>query len=149
MKKFKIYCIEDINGNKYIGSTCQKYLCQRLSGHRNKDNTCSSNKLDLYNSFIYTIEECDEENRNEREQYWIDNTNCVNMHNVIHDKKEYHKQYYKDNRDKINENAKQYYIDNPEKMKEYKKQLYYYQKSWGGDKRRDNNLLLIDIDVFN
>ena len=147
MKKIKIYCIEDINGNKYIGSTCQ-VLKQRLSHHR-CHNKCSSYKLDLYNSFIYTIEECDEDDRKEREQYWIDNTDCVNMYNTTFDKKEYMKQWHIDNRDKKLEMSKQYYIDNPEKMKEYKKQLYYYQKSWGGDKRRDNNLLEIDIDIFN
>ena len=127
---FKIYCIEDVNGNKYIGSTGQ-LLKSRLCHHR-CHTTCSSGKLDLYNSFIYTIEECDEENRNEREQYWIDNTECVNIINVIRDKK------------KRKEYEKQWYIDNLDK----RKQLYNYQKSWCGDKRYNNNLLQIDIDIF-
>ena len=127
----KIYCIEDINGNKYIGSTGSE-LKERLSHHR-CHNKCSSYKLDLYNSFIYTIEECDEENRNEREQYWIDNTECVNIINVIRDKK------------KRKEYEKQWYIDNLDK----RKQLYNYQSSWCGDKRSNNNLLEIDIDIFN
>jgi hypothetical protein len=144
----KIYCIEDINGNKYIGSTCQ-VLKERLWQHKSKNNECSSYKLDLYNSFIYTIEECDEEDKKEREQYWIDNTDCVNINNVIHDRKKHDKQYYIDNRDKIKENNKQWNIDNRDKKLENDKQYYHYQKSWGGDKRRDNNLLLIDIDIFN
>ena len=127
----KIYCIEDVNGNKYIGSTSQP-LNTRLRHHR-CHTTCSSYKLDLYNSFIYTIEECDEENRNEREQYWIDNTECVNIINVIRDKK------------KRKEYEKQWYIDNLDR----RKQLYNYQSSWCGDKRSNNNLLEIDIDIFN
>ena len=132
MKMIKIYCIEDVNGLKYIGST-GKPLKHRLLKHKSKDNKCSSYKLDLYNSFIYTIEECDEENRNEREQYWIDNTECVNIINVIRDKK------------KRKEYEKQWYIDNLDR----RKQLYNYQSSWCGDKRSNNNLLEIDIDIFN
>ena len=143
----KIYCIEDINGNKYIGSTSQP-LKRRLNGHK-CNNNCSSIKLDLYNSFIYTIEDCDEEHRKEREQYWIDNTDCVNINNAIVDKKKYMKQWHIDNRDKNNENTKQWHIDNRDKRKEYDKQKRNYLNSWGGDKRRNNNLLLIDIDIFN
>ena len=131
MKKIKIYCIEDINGNKYIGSTGSE-LKKRLWRHRSH-NDCSSGKLDLYNCFIYTIEECNRENRREREQHWIDNTDCVNIRNVIFDKKKHDKQYY---------------IDNKDKVREHEKQCYHYQKSWGGDKRRNNNLLEIDIDIF-
>tara|TARA_R110000823_G_scaffold267815_1_gene387812 strand:+ start:61 stop:492 length:432 start_codon:yes stop_codon:yes gene_type:complete len=140
----KIYCIEDINGNKYIGSTGQP-LKHRLLGHKNKDNKCSSNKLDLYNSFIYTIEECNQDDKKEREQYWIDNTDCVNINNTIFDgMKKYNKQYNIDNRDK----RKQYSIDNRDKKNEYDKQIRNYRKSWGGDKRWNNNLLEIDIDIF-
>jgi len=87
----KIYCIEDHCGKKYIGSTTTT-LKHRLIGHKHTSNSCSSNKLDLYSSFIYTIEECDEEHRKEREQYWIDNTDCVNIRNALPvNKKEYHK----------------------------------------------------------
>ena len=139
----KIYCIEDINGNKYIGSTGSE-LKERLSHHR-CHNKCSSYKLDLYNSFIYTIEECDEDYRKEREQYWIDNTDCVNIRNTIFDKKKYSKQYYIDNKD----NKQLWYIDNRDKMKENDMQRYHFKKSWGGDKRYYNNLLEIDIDIFN
>jgi len=148
MKKIKIYCIEDINGLKYIGSTGQP-LKERLWGHKSKNNECSSYKLDLYNSFIYTIEECNQDDKKEREQYWIDNTDCVNIFNAIVDTKKYMKQYNIDNRQKIKENKKQYHIDNRDKKKEYSKQRRNYLNSWGGDKRRNNNLLLIDIDIFN
>ena len=39
-------------------------------------------------------------------------------------RKEYHKQWHIDNKEKQNERSKQYYIDNKEKRKEYKKQYY-------------------------
>ena len=142
MKKFKIYCIEDINGNKYIGSTGQP-LNTRLLGHK-WNNNCSSNKLNLYNSFIYTIEECDEHDRKEREKYWINNTECVNIRKLNYDHNACTKQWNIDNRDKVREYKKQWYIDNTDK----KKQLRNYKNSWGGDKRSNNNLLLIDIDIF-
>ena len=73
----KIYCIEDINDLKYVGSTCQK-LSARFSHHKSKKN-CSSTKMNLYNSIIYLLEECDEENRKERERYWINKLDTVNI----------------------------------------------------------------------
>jgi len=71
-----IYCIEDINDLKYIGSTKNK-LNVRLSEHRTH-RTCSSKKLNLNNSIIYSLENCDECDRNEREKYWINKIDCVN-----------------------------------------------------------------------
>ena len=74
-----IYCIEDINDLKYVGKTKQK-LYQRLSehiSHRNRE--CSSNKLNLFNSIIYTLEECEKEVSKEREKYWINKIDCVNI----------------------------------------------------------------------
>ena len=41
---------------------------------------------------------------------------------VAETRKEYEKQYYIDNVERLNEKQKQYYIDNIEKIKEYKKQ---------------------------
>ena len=75
-----IYCIEDINGLKYVGSTKNK-LNLRLNSHRYEKNNgynCSSNKLNLDNCKIYSLETCNESNRKERERYWINHTNCVN-----------------------------------------------------------------------
>ena len=34
------------------------------------------------------------------------------------------------------------------KRKEYQKYIKQYKKSWGGDYRYDNNLLMIDTDIF-
>ena len=97
----KIYCIEDINDLKYVGSTIMK-LNLRLSSHKsNKD--CSSRKLNLYNSIIYTLEECDEDIRKEREQYWINKIDCVNLYKTekfnknewLENNKDKHREYSK------------------------------------------------------
>ena len=111
-----IYCIEDINDLKYVGSTKQK-LNQRLSKHKNgkkRNNYCSSSKLNLDNCKIYSLESCNESNRKERERYYINNINCVNTlklnynHNEYQanwrkkNKKEHMKEYYQNNKDEIN-----------------------------------------------
>ena len=119
----KIYCIEDINGNKYIGST-KNTLHKRLTDHKSekktkKNGTCKSKLLDLYNCKIYTIEECDEEHRNNREQYWIDNINCVNIRNQIHNAKKYHKEYYNTHKERITKARSDYNMKNKQNKKDY------------------------------
>ena len=121
---YKIYLLKDINGLCYIGKTNQilKQRCRRHRYARNRNNYCSSQKLDLDNCEIILLEECDESIASEREQYWINNTDCVNDRNAIFDK---------------------------EHKKEYEKQRYKYQNSWGGKPDNNNNSLLkIDIDLF-
>ena len=138
----KIYCITDIDGLNYIGSTIQKYVSQRINHHRwrKKNNgNCSSNKLNLDNCFVNILEECDKNIRKEREQYWIDNTNCVNKLNALFDKK----QDYIKNKDKRKE-----WMKNNFDMKKYSSNRQEYYKSWGGDKRWNNNLLAINVNLF-
>lgn len=121
-----IYCIEDINGLKYIGSTTQE-LYNRMACHRyeKKNNKyCSSCKLDLYNCKYYVLEKCQESNRKKREKYWINNTNCVN--------------YMKLNFERDKWNRKNYLILRKD-----------YNNTWGGDRRYHNNLLCIDVNLFN
>ena len=84
-----IYCIEDCNSLKYVGSTKQT-LKQRLTGHRcnkKKNNTCSSRNLDLKNCKIYSLETCNESQRKERESYWINHIDCVNEIKLNRDRK--------------------------------------------------------------
>ena len=78
-------------------------------------------------------------------------------------KKEYEIKYSNENKDLIKIKSKEWYINNKDKKKEYdkkyrdeKKEHYkkyfkehsIYLKSWGGDKRTENNLLKISMDIF-
>ena len=132
-------------------------LKRRLSGHKEKTKECMSRKLDLDDCKMYTLEVTDEEHRKVREQYWIDNTECVNYQNTIFDKKEYDKKWEKS--DKRKQYKKEYYKQNKElfdsryqkdkdKINERKKDNRIFQWTWGGDPRSNNNLLKIDLDIF-
>jgi len=132
MKIVRIYCIEDCNGLKYIGST-KRTLKIRLTEHKSKRKECRSRELDLENCKIYTLEETDEEHRKVTEKYWIDAIDCVNYVDTVLDIKEYKKQYHQENKDKRNQ---------------YTRNYHKFKNSWGGDPRHNNNLLKIDLDIF-
>jgi len=120
----KIYCIIDINGLRYVGSTKFK-LYERLSKHRwtkNNKKSGSCSQLDLDNCKIILLEECDENIRYERERYWYDRIDCVNKHIP-------------------NRSKKEYTLTIKEQKRIYDKNLREYQKSWG-------NLLSIDLSAF-
>ena len=95
-----IYCIEDINDLKYVGKTTQS-LRRRFQAHKDNGN-CSSNKLNLYNAIIYQLEECDKVVSKEREQYWMNKIDCVNVRKAIFDRdawfKSEHRKNYLDGR---------------------------------------------------
>jgi hypothetical protein len=139
----KIYGIKcNITDMLYIGST-KNTLKHRLKQHKHDSKTrrnyMSRKIIDNNDYNIYVIEECPENIRKEREQYWIDNTNNINHNNVISNKKEMEKKY------------NEYYRNNvldKEKKKEYMKKYKEFKKSWGGDSRFYNNLLLIDVNLF-
>ena len=109
-----IYCIEDINDLKYVGSTKLK-LSIRLSSHRCSKN-CSSSKLNLHNCIIYSLETCNESNRKERESYWINKIDSVNEHKLNHVKRDYSKIYYQENKERINKTHNEYYLFNKESV---------------------------------
>ena len=130
-----IYKIEDNTDHKlYIGSTTQS-LKTRLSKHKSCKKCSCYEIIENGDYIIAEIERCDSENRKYREQFWIDNTNCINKRPafVAENKKEYDKIRYKEKGDKL---------------KKQKKELYHYQNSWGGDARNSNNLLSISLDIF-
>ena len=131
-----IYCIEDCDGLKYVGSTKQT-LKKRFKGHKCKSgNFCSSRLLNMEKSQITLLETCDISERKERESYWINKLDCVNVKKLNFNKAEYNAQY----RNRNIEKEKEY-------IKQYKKNRRSYTLSWGGDLRADNNnLLKIDID---
>ena len=102
-----IYLIEDINDLRYVGSTTQR-LDKRLSGHRTSKKIgqyCSSSELNLYNCIITQLEQCNPEQRKEREKYYINEIDCVNKRKLNFDKKECNKEWYQKNKEK----RKEYY----------------------------------------
>ena len=97
-----IYCIEDCNSLKYVGST-KKKLYVRLSNHKTdkkRKSYCSSCKLNLDNCKIYSLETCNESDKHVREKYWINKIECVNDHKLDSlDKvkiKQYNNKYFKE-----------------------------------------------------
>jgi len=115
-----IYCIEDINDLKYVGST-KSSLGNRLSQHRWEQNNsygkCSSCKLNLYNCIIYSLETCNESERKDREKYWIHTMVCVNIIKYDFNNTEYLKEY-----------LKKYRVVNSEKLKQKNKEYYMKKK---------------------
>ena len=132
--KGKIYCIRSFQTDKiYIGSTTQT-LAQRLGLHRKdykrylkgKANYTSSFELLKYDDYYIELiklypRSCKAELVAE-EGHYIREWDCVNKKISGRTYKEYYKQYYIDNKDKILEYQKQYRIDNKQKIKEQKKQ---------------------------
>ena len=135
----KVYKIEPIvehsENEIYVGSTAEKYLKRRFSGHKSdyykwKDGKC--NKVMAYDLFDkYGIENCQIillENANvknideliARENHYIKLIPCINKIIVGRTKKE----YYEDNKTDILEKHKIYYEENKEKVltknKEYR-----------------------------
>jgi len=130
----KIYKIEPVcdypEGDIYIGSTCEKHLSNRMSGHRTNYkrwlNGIEKTKCNAYDLFDkYGIENCKiillekfdatcKEELLSKESNYIRNMKCVNT--VIPDRtaKEWHKQYYEKNQEKYQSIQKQYYQDNKE-----------------------------------
>tara|TARA_R110002020_G_scaffold355545_4_gene568228 strand:- start:19 stop:438 length:420 start_codon:yes stop_codon:yes gene_type:complete len=111
---YKVYKIVDNEtGKSYVGSTGEYYLCRRLHTHRRdkKSNKgCSSAQLDLYNCELTLIEKVSHEKRKEREAYWIENTDCVNIRKLKgcnkERKRETSRQYYQKHKERINEKAR-------------------------------------------
>ena len=151
-QKGKIYKIVDLNEEMiYFGSTCQQYLCQRMSTHRSSykklNNYCSSHdifdKYGVENCKILLIENYPCNSKEEllkKEGEYIRQLNCVNktipdrtlkeykkLYTTSHknEKKQYDKIYREDNKDEIIKKKKKYNDENRDKIKEYNKQ---YQK---------------------
>jgi len=110
-----IYCIEDINDLKYVGSTTQK-LCKRMATHRQRK-SCSSSKLNLYNCIYYVLEECSQDVRKERERYWINKLECVNDKKLNGRDEVKRVEYYKQRKEITREYYKEYYKTKKKKKK--------------------------------
>jgi len=140
---YKLEC--HTTGLIYIGKTTQKIYDRKghhMYDYRNSKGTITAHKvMENDNWDIYEIERVDDKSKlSEREQYWIDNTECVNKCNSIQkvSGKEANRRYHERHRDIVNEGQR--------KKREY-------QNSWGepiNKLYRDtpNNLLLISLDLF-
>jgi hypothetical protein len=124
----KIYKIVG-NGKIYVGSTCERLLCQRLAGHRREYRLYISEKGNNVTSFecisdpdcyIELLEVCPCSCKDELlkcEGKWIRDLECVNRIVVGRTKKE----YYEENKEAILEKCKAYREANPESTAERKK----------------------------
>ena len=107
----KIYkIINSTNDKCYIGSTTQK-LCVRMAKHRHDykiGKSCSSKMLfseDYDNCKIILIENypCDnKEQLHKQERCWVEKYDCVNKNIPSRTLKEYQKEYYQENKVKLN-----------------------------------------------
>tara|TARA_B100000767_G_scaffold275189_1_gene310916 strand:+ start:5332 stop:5808 length:477 start_codon:yes stop_codon:yes gene_type:complete len=128
-----IYLIEDINDLRYVGSTSEKRFQDRLHTHRRdkKDckNNCSSASLNL--SYCNIVKLKDIKNTREQRDYWeshyINNVypECVNINRFNKsDRREYEREYYKKNKQRIIERVKKYKEQNKDKLNE-RRRLWY------------------------
>tara|TARA_R110002096_G_scaffold117071_3_gene253576 strand:+ start:565 stop:1002 length:438 start_codon:yes stop_codon:yes gene_type:complete len=143
---YKIYKIVDnSNGNVYIGQTCEDIRI-RISKHKhdfNKTNKNVSSEQILANgdwSYEIVQDLLTKQVADDLEKYYIKNTpNCINKVKYDFNQNEYNREYREKNTEKIKKNDRQYQI-----------KKYQYQKTWGGNKLHNNNLLLIDVEgLFN
>jgi len=118
--------LEDINDLRYVGSTKQT-LERRKRAHNEKRGDCSSCKLHVEHSIIYLLEECSDENRKEREAYWINKLDCVNQNKLDSHKKHYPSTWHRDNRERINKQQRERRNKNKDIVN--KKQNEYYHKN--------------------
>jgi len=140
----------------YIGST-KRALSVRFSKHKYDylHKTARIASYDLFDKYgasgceIEVIECCDENERHAREQYWIENTKCLNKrraHTGLSGQ-EYRKQYYETNKDDILSKYKEYYEVNRDKIQETQKQYYelnrekitQYKKEYNSNNRDEIN----------
>ena len=140
----KIYLLENEIGQKYVGKTTTT-LKQRYASHMCSSNETSSKLMKPKPNKITLLEECDDDKSFEREKYWINYYDTINIMKLNKDKKEYDKEW--------NEKNKEWYADyhqkNKQKRYEQQKERRIYQRSWGGELRHDNLCLLkISMDVF-
>lgn len=139
----KIYKIVDnTNNNVYYGSTIET-LGERLSVHKYNKNCRSRLIINNGDYDIILIENypCESKEQLEtRERHYIENNKCINKNIPGRNMKEWRE----DNKDNIRKYHKEWREDNKEKLKLKRE----YQISWGGDQRFNNNLLQIDINLF-
>ncbi len=127
----------------YIGSTTQKYLCNRKANHKYHYNKWLEGKHHYISSFeLLKYDDCQivliekyncntNDELNAREQYWIEKLNCINRHRAKKDKN-YDKEWFKKRNEKNKEKmicecgckiAKSYYYQHI-KTKKHKERIF-------------------------
>lgn len=129
----KIYKIVSFQTDEvYVGSTCEPYLCNRLSKHRCNYRAYQRGKYHYVTSFelvkyvdadVILLENYPCNNKQElhaRERHYIESLNCVNMVIPTRSQQEYGKVYEK------TEKAKAYRKDyqKTDKVKRYRSKFY-------------------------
>ena len=151
-KIYRITC--NITGMCYIGSTC-KSLSERLRTHE-RAYTCFL-KRDMNYVSVYKILENKDYNISLLQAYpcennqellvregWYQKKYCERSVNLIQngqtdsDIKEYMKQYYQDNKEKILETRNQYYDENKEAKKQYYQRNKEARKKYQNDRYHEN-----------
>ena len=131
-KIYQILCLE--TGERYIGS-CVTTLAQRLYGHTQKSNRCSSRQIiERGNYKMSLLEECPCSNRKElntRERYHFLKLENVNIRRpvrleededaIANETKEWLAEYRSNHKEAIADNRKVYNAINREKIVEYRK----------------------------
>ena len=141
---YKIYKIVDnTNNNVYVGQT--KDMRKRMNLHRcfmkSEKYYCSS-KIVLKNN-DYTLEiiedNLSEEESIIKEKYYIQNTpNCINALKYTFNKKVYHKEYNKKNKEKILEKQNEYRENNREMLKIKQRNYYEKNREAVNERKREN-----------
>ena len=158
-----IYLLEDINDNRYIGSTSEKNINDRLNTHRRDERehllgirkrNCSSMKLDLYHCNIIPLLECnnDSDTRKKWESYFMNYVYPESVNNKRFktlDKKQYYKdnkerikinnnKWREKNKEKVNAKRREYYQKNKEKILKQKKELRLKNKNKVSNNNNEN-----------
>jgi len=132
-----IYLLEDINDNRYVGSTGEKRLENRLSTHKRDERehlfdicnrNCSSMKLNLHNCAIIPLMTCKNNSveRKKWERHFINNVypECVNQKKLTFDRKE----YYENNREEIKQKQRAARQKNKEEYNRKNRERYHKNK---------------------
>lgn len=148
-KIYEIVC--NLTGDRYIGSTCKKYLSHRLNGHVGHFKMWKNNRRSFMTSFpiiergnykIVLIEKypCQDINElRQREAYWIKIKKCLNKHIPKRTKKQWAKdthenikerqhKWYEANKELTKQRARTSYQNNMEHNKEVKREYYFKNK---------------------
>lgn len=136
----KVYKIVG-NGKTYVGSTCERLLCRRLSGHHGNYRLYQKGKHGKSSSFecitdanhyIELLELCPCDSKDELhrcERKWINNLKCVNKvipHRCM-------KEYRDDNQEQIKEYQKAYREKNKDKINDLQRKKRAEQKTQNPD----------------